>query len=70
MWCLIGCICWGGLIKLTNHFNEQRHQSHTHGFKAYKAGVPANANPEKPGSPYATQWLNGWMEAAAEEKKP
>lgn len=61
---------FGPLVNENKKAREQNEYEYYHqrGYQAQKAGVPANANPNKAGNDSASAWLDGWMVANTEKK--
>ena len=50
---------------MENRIQRQRERAriqYQHGYEAYQAGVPAEANPSR-----SQSWLDGWIDAKGEE---
>ncbi len=51
------------LVVATSGCYSWREQVRDQGRRAFKAGVPAHANPHRAGA--GEEWLEGWLEAKA-----
>ena len=77
VWAVILVSIGGGVMYYFMPTAEQRQQQrqaeynyhYQRGYDANKAGVPATANPNKPGLNATQSWLDGWMAANTEGKK-